>query len=249
MAVLLGLVGVVIADLLLRTVLLLRLGKKVDIKGDYRPRDIELGSGKKQFVITLLGASSIYGEGSGVDIPFAGVIAHRLAKHGRKVVIHNLAVSGHKVADVVNKQLPEMMPSDLVVVYAGTKDCLTFTPTHQYLTDIQELTRGLQGKTVVWVTIGDPRLLWALPVWLRWLFHFRAKRFTALLKQVIARHPNEHWGIADFFAEGMPEARRRHLSVRQMVSDGIHLSDKGQKLVSDMVLEAYAPKTNRHCPT
>lgn len=44
---------------------------KVDAMGDYRKRHHEIGKGSKQLAITLLGASSIYGEGSDVEIPFA----------------------------------------------------------------------------------------------------------------------------------------------------------------------------------
>src|SRR5438105_129721 len=159
--------GVVVLDAAVQALLLLRLAKKIDRKGDYRKREHEVGIGEKHFVITLLGASSIYGEGSSVEIPFAGSLAKRLAKQGYRVLVHNLAVSGHKVADVTRRQVPHMKPSDLVLVYAGTKDCLTLTSTKQYLDNIRELAKALQGQAVIWVTIGDPRLLWLFPIWLR----------------------------------------------------------------------------------
>jgi lysophospholipase L1-like esterase len=225
---------IILADLVIRTILLFRLYRKVDAKGDYLERNHELGKGKP-YVITLLGASSIYGEGTSVRIPFAGTLAQRLVKKGRKVIVHNLAVSGHKVADVIHEQVPKMEPSDLIIVYTGTKDCLMLTPTSKYLNDLKELAQGLDGKTVLWVTIADPRLLWALPVWLRWLFHIRARRFTVLLKQVVAEHSNGHWWLVDFFAAGSAEAARQGLTNRQLVSDGIHLSDNGQALISDMI--------------
>src|SRR2546430_13820861 len=112
--ILLALLALVVIDALVRAFLMLRLGKQIDAKGDYRQRHHEIGKGGKQFVITLLGASSIYGEGSGVEVPFAGGLAERLAKQGNKVVVHNLAVSGHCVADVTAKQVPLMEQSDLV---------------------------------------------------------------------------------------------------------------------------------------
>ena len=236
-------------DSTVRAFLMFRLGKQIDAKGDYRKRHYEIGEGTQCFVITLLGASSIYGEGSDVDIPFASDLVGQLLKQGRKVSVHNLAVSGHKVADVAHKQVSQMEPSDLALVYAGTKDCLTLSPTKRYRADIQELALALQGQTVIWVTIGDPRLLWLFPIWLRWLFYFRAKSFTKLLKQVIAGHPNEQWQTVDFFTQGMTEVKRRNLSARQIVSDGIHLSDAGQRLIGELVSQAAQPFVSSKTPS
>ncbi len=233
-----GLFIILLLDALIRAIFLLLLAKRLHAKGDYHRRYIEVGSGKKRFVVTLLGASSMYGEGSNVEVPFADALSKQLAKRGHKVIVYNLAVSGHRVADVTAKQVRAMKKSNLVVVYAGTKDCLMLTPTQQYLLALHELAKALQGKTVIWVTIGDPRWLWLLPVWLRWLFYFRARRFTRLLKQVVAAYSTEQWQLVDFFAQGPKETRRRNLKVRQVVSDGIHLSNEGQKLVSEMIKSA-----------
>jgi lysophospholipase L1-like esterase len=226
------LVLLMIADAAIRAALLLDLRKKIGAKGDYIQRDHLLGQ-STPYTITLIGASSIYGEGTKVEIPFASTLAHRLARQGYRVTVHNLAVSGHKVADVVSRQVPNIQPSDLVIVYAGTKDCLTLTPIQQYTDRVKQLAKALEGKRVVWVTLGDPRLLWAFPFWLRLLFYRRARRFASLLKQVVSEHPSEHWQVADFFAYSI--ARRQGLNARQLVSDGIHLSDKGQELVSQLV--------------
>src|SRR2546423_10215350 len=95
----------VVADAIFRAILLVRLGKRIDAKGDYRKREHEIGKGSKHFVITLLGASSIYGEGSDVEIPFASNLVEQLTKQGYRVSVHNLAVSGHKVADVTRQQI------------------------------------------------------------------------------------------------------------------------------------------------
>jgi hypothetical protein len=111
--ILLVLFALVVIDAIARAFLMLRLGNQIDAKGDYRQRRHEIGNGGEQFVVTLLGASSIYGEGSDVEIPFASAVAERLAKQGRHVIVYNLAVSGHKVADVTHKQIPQMKPSDL----------------------------------------------------------------------------------------------------------------------------------------
>ncbi len=244
LVILLGCLAAIVIDAGVRALLMLRLAKKIEAKGGYRQREYEIDKGTKHFTITLLGASSIYGEGSDVEIPFAGNLVGRLIKQGCKVSVHNLAVSGHKVADVTREQVPQMKPSDLVLVYAGTKDCLTLAPAARYLTDVQELASALTGHAVIWVTIGDPRLLWLFPIWLRWLFYFRARSFTKLLKQVIADRPNEQWGIVDFFNEGPVEAKRRKLTARQIVSDGIHLSDGGQGLVGELVSQAARPFVN-----
>ncbi len=227
---------VILLDSLVRAILLLQLGRSINAKGDYRTRDHEFGkAGNKHFVINLLGASSIYGEGSIVGVPFADSLVQELVMRGHKVTTHNLAVSGHKVSNVTNMQVPRMKPSDLVLVYAGTKDCLTLAPARRYLADLRKLLKALHGQTVIWITIGDPRLLWLFPVWLRWLFYFRAKLFTRLLIQELAEHPMERWRVLDFFSAGMTEARRRNLTVRQIVADGIHLSDDGQQLIGEMV--------------
>jgi len=229
----------VVLDVVTRAFLMVRLGKHIDARGDYRPRHHKIGESGRQFVITLLGASSIYGEGSTVEIPFAGNLVKQAVEQGYTAIVNNLAVSGHKVADVTRKQIPQMKPSDLVIVYAVTKDCLTFTPTRLYVAALRQLTQVLEGQKIIWVTIGDPRLLWIFPIWLRWLFYFRARKFTTLLRQVIAEYPEEQWRVADFFVQGSAEAKRHNLKVRQVVSDGIHLSDEGQQIVSGIVSKAY----------
>jgi lysophospholipase L1-like esterase len=229
--------AIVLGDVFVRAFLLFRLNQKIDAKGDYLQHNHILGKGKL-YTIALLGASSIYGEGTSVKVPFAGTLAQRLAKQGHKVVVHNRAMSGHRVADIVHEQLPKLGRSDLIVVYAGTKDCLMFTPTAKYYSDLQLLAQALNGKAVVWVTIQDPRLLWILPVWMRWLFYFRAKQFTMLLKQTVTERADEHWRIVDFFAEGLQKAGHQGLTKRQLFSDGIHLSDAGQYLISEMVAKA-----------
>jgi len=228
----------VAVDAIFRAILLLRLEEKIKARGDYRKREHKIGKGKKHFAITLLGASSIYGEGSDVEIPFIGSLVEQLTQQGYQVSVHNLAVSGHRVADVSRQQIQRMKPSDLVVLYAGTKDCLTLTSARQYLADLRGLTEALRGQTVVWVTIGDPRLLWLFPIWLRWLFYYKAKTFTVLLKRVLAKCSTEQWRVVDFFAEGITESKLRNLTSRQVVADGIHLSDKGQALVGEMVSDA-----------
>ncbi|MFC6852360.1 SGNH/GDSL hydrolase family protein [Aquipuribacter hungaricus] len=99
-----------------------------------------------------LGDSAAQGVGaSSPDKGYVGLLAERLrTSTGRPVQVVNLSVSGARVADVVEEQLPQLegLEPDLVTVAIGGNDVRRYE-TDRFAADVDRLVAGLPPGTYV----------------------------------------------------------------------------------------------------
>ena len=104
------------------------------------------------FTYVALGDSTAQGIGAGKPTDsYTGILAERIAKQtGKKVRFINLSVSGAKVRDVIDKQIPQIAQykPDLVTIEAGANDIPRFDE-KQFARDFTELAGLLPARTYV----------------------------------------------------------------------------------------------------
>ncbi len=89
-----------------------------------------LAAPERPVIYAALGDSTGVGVGAGNDGGYVRRIAERLRREGRKVQLANLCVSGARVADVIEGQLPLLAAyePELVTVGIGINDVTNGTP-------------------------------------------------------------------------------------------------------------------------
>lgn len=103
--------------------------------GQYWQKRAQAVSPPGALIYVALGNSAAQGVGaSNPANGYVGLLADKLeAKTGRPVQVINLSVSGAKVADVVNDQLPKLAalarPADIITLEIGANDIKTFEQT------------------------------------------------------------------------------------------------------------------------
>lgn len=105
-----------------------------------------------EFTYVALGDSTAQGIGAGKPTDsYVGILAERIAKQtGKKVRFINLSVTGAKIRDVIDKQIPELKQykPDLVTIEAGANDIPRFDE-KQFARDFTELAGLLPSGTYV----------------------------------------------------------------------------------------------------
>ncbi len=147
---LLGLLGIVILLVLLEILGLLH--EHASLKGfaEYWAKQNKTASGT--FTYVALGDSTAQGIGS--DKPtssYVGLLADRIAQQtGQKVRLINLSVSGAKIDDVLNKQIPELKNyhPDIVTVEVGANDLANYKP-EQFKSSFEKLVSQLPENTYI----------------------------------------------------------------------------------------------------
>jgi lysophospholipase L1-like esterase len=103
-------------------------------------------------VYIALGDSTAQGIGASSPARgYVGLVAKRLAEStGRPVKVINVSVSGAKVADVLQKQLPQIavIQADVVTIEIGANDVRTYNK-QQFDTEFAELVKKLPKGTYV----------------------------------------------------------------------------------------------------
>jgi len=152
---LIGLIIVVLVLVLVEVVALLRLRAQLTSHSQYWTAQAALPIEPNALTYVALGDSAAQGIGASHPTKgYVGLIADGLArKTGRPVHVINLSVSGAKVADAINKQLPELnkldLPADAVItIEIGANNMLSYDSA-QFKTEINTLFAALPPQTVV----------------------------------------------------------------------------------------------------
>lgn len=105
-----------------------------------------------ELTYVALGDSAAQGIGARQpDKGYVGVLAGRLAaKTGKTIRVVNLSVSGARVRDVIDKQIPQLKDyqPDFVTIEAGANDMIKYDA-KKFAAEFQELAELLPPKTVV----------------------------------------------------------------------------------------------------
>ena len=193
----------------------------LEIGGVLGPEDGE------PFTVAVLGDSSVAGVGAerAEDTLAYGVAAALADRH--RVTLHCLGVSGARLANVVNEQLPQLagLDADAVLICVGTNDVTHGTSTRALRRHLRALADGLAtvAPNAVVVVSGLPpaEVCPAFHPPLRHLLGLRAWALTRLYRSELANS-----GITVFDIAG--EARLAFRGRREMFSaDLFHPSSAG----------------------
>jgi lysophospholipase L1-like esterase len=108
---------------------------------------------------TVLGDSTAAGLGAGdPDRAYATVLAERLGERGYRVELTAFGVSGARVHDVLEEQVPLAVATepDLVFVGIGANDVTHLTTLHDVEHDMAEALEQLQGTGAAVAVAGPP---------------------------------------------------------------------------------------------
>jgi lysophospholipase L1-like esterase len=193
----------------------------LEISGVIGPEDGE------PFTVAVLGDSSVAGVGAErAEDTLAYGVAMALADRYR-VVLHALGVSGARLSNVVNDQLPRLagLNADAVLVCVGTNDVTHGTPTRALRQQLRALASGLAtvapNAAVVVSGLPPADVCPAFQPPLRHLLGLRAWALTRLYRSELTRHGIQVFDIAT-------ETRAAFRGKREMFSaDLFHPSSAG----------------------
>lgn len=231
---------ILLTDVAIRYAYIHNLIRQLRNRTEQRLRTTIVGDGAKPLTISLLGDSVLYGIGSEYPLPGINDVVERLATEGHKVTVNNYAITGHRIDEVTALQADQVKDSDLVYIYIGGNDYFRFTPVATFAKSAERLLSKLQGKRVIWCTLGDPRYLWPLPLWQRGFYYLFARGYMRRVEQIIKSHPQEKWYTIDFLNESHRRIKAQKLSGRILLSDGFHLSHRGHEFWAALVADGYA---------
>ena len=136
----------------------------------------------------VLGDSTAAGLGaSSPQAAYPTLLAERFAAEGYRVELLALGVSGARINDALNKQLPRAVEfdPDLAFVGIGANDAIHVTPLSEVRRDMRDLIRRLTQTGAAVVVAGAPDMratAWHEP--LRSLAGWRGRRVAAAVRAV-----------------------------------------------------------------
>lgn len=230
------------AALVLVTALVLGIEIWLALNRDYLPTDPPLALGgtfgdpdAEVLRFVVLGDSTA--AGLGAEDPsgaYATVLAERLARERNvRVELTVLGISGARVGDVLNEQVPAVggLQPDLVFVGIGANDVTHLTPLSRIEDEMTMVVERLQETGAAIVVAGAPDMratAWHQP--LRWLAGIRGDQVAAAIEQV---GHDQGVGVVELAEETGPffEADpRAHFS-----SDEFHPSALGYRRWADAI--------------
>ncbi|HEV2403602.1 MAG TPA: SGNH/GDSL hydrolase family protein [Candidatus Saccharimonadales bacterium] len=234
------LVALFFADVVIRYVLVFKALIPIKHRPVDRQRSVTFnGVGRGSVHIALLGDSVLYGENSRYPLPAIQYVAQNLAKQHKTVVIYNYAVTGNTIDQLIDSQLPKIQESDLIFIYVGANDYFRFTSPRKFLHSVDRLLKNLKGKTVIWCTLADPKYLYLLPIWQRYIYRYYVVAYMNRVTDTLKRHPKENWHTIDFTYEPTRRLKTQKLNSHALIADGFHLNGAGHELWARIVEEAY----------
>ena len=148
----------------------------------------ESGPGVEQLRFVVLGDSTAAGVGAGSpENAYASLLAERLAATGRHVRLTALGMSGARIDDLLETQVPAVagLEPDLVFVWIGANDVTHLTPLDDVRRDMGRLIDGLSDTGATLVVAGPPDMRAAAfyeP--LRWLAGLRGRQVESAIDDV-----------------------------------------------------------------
>ena len=138
----------------------------IALRRDYLPTEpvLEIGgsfgeSGAEPLRFTVLGDSTGAGVGAGdAEHAYPTLLAERLAALGYRVELSSFAVSGARVADVLNDQVPKAVEAEpnLVFVAIGANDVTHVTRLAEVREDLEAAIGKLRATGATVVVAGAP---------------------------------------------------------------------------------------------
>lgn len=178
--------------------------------------------------------------GVGATTPDRALPRRVAAGLGRPVELASLAVSGDRIADVVNDQLAGVAAfrPDVVLISIGANDVVHLTSRDNFRSTYRELVADLPADALL-VVLGVPDMgappRFAQP--LRSVAAFRGRQLEEVARSVATESDAVYVDVA-----GETGPTMRSNTARYFAEDRYHPSDDGYALWADAVLEQLLPE-------
>ena len=213
-------------------------------------RPVRLGGSGKPLVYVVLGDSAAAGRGGQYNRGIAMGTARHLAQ-SQPVTMVNLAVSGAKVSDVLQDQLPAAtrLKPDVVLLAVGANDVTHLTPSSRISSVlrsiVQELAAAKPGIRIVLTGSPDVGTARRFAQPLRWLAGLETKRVNRVFEAVIAQEQGKATVVWTPLARETGPVFARDASL--LAPDRFHPNDRGYAVwlpVLNAALDKKAPVSN-----
>jgi lysophospholipase L1-like esterase len=181
--------------------------------------------------VTVLGDSAAAGHGIGsADDALPRRLGRALHADGTAVEVRCLAADGAATRDVLEQQLPELEPTDVVVVGVGVNDALRRQPTVLVRRDTRELLQSLRSTVpdavAVLITCPDLGVAPGLPAAVRGAVGWRCRAVAAAQQEAAT--------ALEVPAIGLD---RSVLRPELFGEDGFHPGPDGLRELAELVLD------------
>jgi lysophospholipase L1-like esterase len=214
-----------------RTASSLRRMRQAATSVDALEHDLDLPGRSPARRLTVLGDSAAAGHGIGsADDALPRRLGRLLACDGTAVEVRCFAADGAAARDVLDAQVPDLGPSDAVVVGVGVNDALRRHPVAMVRRDTRELLQAVgtvaPDAAVVLVTCPDLGVAPGLPTAVRGVVGWRCRSVANAQHQVAAEL-------------GVPAVRldRSVLRPELFGDDGFHPGAAGLGELAELVVE------------
>ncbi len=197
------------------------------------PLNSEYGSSKSPELRVLLAGDSI-AAGVGASSPETGMAGRIGAELGKKnhVIFTNIAVSGNRMADLLNSSLPPKK-QNLTILVISSNDFFHFTNPAKFESDTEAVLSRYEKNTnkIILIGPGDIGGARAIPLFMKPTYNYKRGTYVNILEKAAAKHKityvNPKDKKHDIKAYGRIEA-----------SDGFHPNDNGHKFWADIILDS-----------
>ncbi len=231
-----------LAALVLAAALVVGVEVWLALERDYLPTDPPLALGgtfgdpdAEVLRFVVLGDSTAAGLGAkDASGAYATILAERLARaRDVRVELTVLGISGARVSDVLNEQVPQVedLDPDLIFVGIGANDVTHLTPLGRIEKDMAAIVERLKETGAEVVIAGPPDMratAWHQP--LRWLAGIRGEQVASVIEQVGHSHGVGVVELADETGPFFEAEPGLHFS-----SDEFHPSALGYKRWADAI--------------
>ena len=178
---------------------------------------MQSSSKPRELVYVALGDSAAQGIGaSTTDNSYVTILARKVSdRTNRPVRVINLSISGGKLQDVINDQLPLLAKTraDIVTVDIGANDITAGTPQPQMIKDYGRLIKDLRNYPVVFANIPD--FMWGTQ-----------QRSTEEINKSIAIFC-QRFGVREADLHSL--TKQRMWKWNEFAPDGFHPSNRGHR--------------------
>jgi len=188
----------------------------------------------QQGALTYVALGDSAGVGVGVDDPgqgYVGVIARRLAEStGGTIRVVNLAVSGAKARDVLDRQIPklaEMPTPDFLTCVIGGNDVAW---AGRFRAD--DFARDMEAISA---RLPDGAVMGSVPNFMHWPFEHRARKANRAIQHAASQYGH---AFADIHSPSTGLSFRSYMAT--FAGDGFHPNERGHELWADAVWEQLA---------
>ncbi|HWD38598.1 MAG TPA: SGNH/GDSL hydrolase family protein [Fimbriimonas sp.] len=200
------------------------------------PMRYSVGSGQPIRYVSL-GDSTASGVGvHSVEETLPYLFAEHLAERGLRVDVTNFGNCGAKIADVLERQIPDLPagPIDLVTLSISANDATRGTDTFLFRAQLRAVLEELEHRRaplVLLTTTPNFRTSPALPSAIRVHCIRRSEKLTQIVREIASDYP---------FVELVPLNEDGSLTPGECASDGFHPSVDGYHMWAVLFDEAYS---------